>query len=120
MPGQTLVGSATPTLPFWVNDVGQDDLFSITVISGSSVLAGGTVMGKIATGPAGADRKYDAYANGNSNGTQTAVGVLYYKVDPTSGDVLASLMVRGDVRSGSLIGFDAAAAADLAGRFFFV
>jgi hypothetical protein len=117
---QTLVNSATPTLPFWVNDVGQDDLFSITVKSGSSVLVGGTVMGKFAAGGPSAHLKYGAYANGNSDGTQTAVGILYYRVDPTSGDELGSLMVRGDVRSGSLVGFDANAAADLAGRFFFV
>lgn len=119
MPGQVLVDSATPTLPFWVNDVGQDDLFSITVVSGSSVLVGGTVMGKLAGGGA-AHLKYDAYLDGESDGTGTAVGILYYRVDPTTGDELGSLMVRGDVRSGSLVGFDAAAAADLAGRFFFV
>lgn len=119
MPGQVLVDSATPTLPFWVNDVGQDDLFSITVVSGSSVLIGGTVMGKIAGG-GGTHLKYDAYSNGASNGTQTAVGILYYRVDPRTGDHLGSLMVRGDVRSGSLVGFDSNAATDLAGRFFFV
>jgi hypothetical protein len=116
---QVLVDSATPTLPFWVNDVGQDDLFSITVKSGSSVLVGGTVMGKF-SGGGSAHLKYGPYANGNSDGTETAVGILYYRVDPTSGDVLGSLMVRGDVRSGSLVGFDANAATDLAGRFFFV
>jgi hypothetical protein len=116
---QTLVDSVQPTLPFWVNDVGQDDLFSITVKSGSSVLPGGTVMGKFAGG--GSDHlKYGAYANGNSDGTETAVGILYYEVDPTEGDVLGSLMVRGDVRSGSLIGFDSNAATDLINRFFFV
>lgn len=117
---QHLVDSATPTLPFWVNDVGQDDLFSITVKSGSSVLPGGTVMGKFAGGGSGSHLKYGAYGDGHSDGTQTAVGILYYRVDPTTGDQLGSLMVRGDVRSGSLTGFDAAAATDLAGRFFFV
>jgi hypothetical protein len=120
MPGQTLVNSATPSLPFWVNDVGQDDLFSITVVSGSSVLAAGTVMGKQSGGGPAEHLKYDAYANGNSDGTETAVGILYRDADPRTGDVLASLMVRGDVRSGSLVGFDANAATDLANRFFFV
>lgn len=115
MAGQTLVNSVTPALPFWVNDVGQDDLFSITVVSGSSVLAGGTVMGKVT-----ASGKYGAYNNSGSGGLETAVGVLYYRIDPTAGDELGSLMVRGDVRSGSLIGYDANAASDLAGRFFFV
>lgn len=119
MPGQVLVNSASPTLPFWVNDVGQDDLFSITVVSGSSVLPGGTVMGKRAGGGS-AHLKYGPYDNNASDGTQTAVGILYYEVDPTAGDVLGSLMVRGDVRSGSLVGFDANAATDLAGQFFFV
>lgn len=119
MPGQVLVNSATPTLPFWVNDVGQDDLFSITVASGSSVLVAGTVMGKFAGG-GDVHLKYDAYDNGASDGTQVAVGILYRDADPTTGDVLGSLMVRGDVRSGSLVGFDSNAATDLAGRFFFV
>jgi len=116
---QVLVDSVQPTLPFWVNDVGQDDLFSITVKSGSSVLAGGTLMGKF-SGGGSAHLKYGAYGNGHSDGTETAVGILYYEVDPRAGDVLGSLMVRGDVRSGSLIGFDSNAATDLAGRFFFV
>lgn len=119
MPGQVLVDSATPTLPFWVNDVGQDDLFSITVVSGSSVLVGGTIMSKFTDGGL-SHRKYAAYDNAGTDGTQTAVGILYYRVDPTTGDELGSLMVRGDVRSGSLVGFDSGAATDLAGRFFFV
>jgi hypothetical protein len=120
MPGQTLVNSATPAFPFWVNDVGQDDLFSITVKSGSSVLAAGTVMGQFAGGGATKHLKHGAYANGNSDGTETAVGILYRDADPRTGDVLGSLMVRGDVRSGSLVGFDSNAATDLAGRFYFV
>lgn len=117
---QELVNSATPTLPFWVNDVGQDDLFSITVKSGSSVLAAGTLMGKFAGGGPSAHLRYGAYADGNTDGTQTAVGILFYRVDPTKGDALGSLMVRGDVRSGSLIGLDANGKADLIDRFFFV
>lgn len=116
---QVLVDSATPTLPFWVNDVGQDDLFSITVASGSSVLVGGTIMSKFTAG-GGQMLKYVPYDNSGSDGSETAFGILYNRVDPTSGDVLASLMVRGDVRSGSLVGFDSGAATDLANRFFFV
>lgn len=117
MTGQLLVDSTLGMpRPWFLNDVGQDGLESITVVSGSDVIVGGTVMGKITS-----SGKYAPYDNGDSPaGVGTAVGILYYRVDPTEGDVLGSLMVRGDVLSGLLVGFDSNAATDLAGRFYFV
>ena len=110
-----LVDSATPELPFYVNDHGLDSLLSVTIKSGTSALVGGTVLGKVtATG------YYDAYADGNSDGTETAVGILFNRVDPTDGPVLGSMMIHGVVRSGSLTGIDSAAVADLRDEFQFV
>jgi hypothetical protein len=108
MPVQIQTGSYTTRLPFHVNDVGNDDLFSMTVASGTENIPAGTVMEK------NGDGEYVPYTGG------TAVGILLNDVDPSLGRELGSLMVRGDVRSGSLYGLDAAAMTDLAGRFFFV
>lgn len=108
MPSQRLVESYAPTLPFWINDHGQDSLFSVTLASGSGVIAPGTVLGKVtATG------KYKPYANGNSDGSETAVGLAMDRYDTTGTDVLASMMVHGVVRTASLVGLDSAARADL-------
>jgi hypothetical protein len=101
MPTQgRLVNSGYPALPFYVNDHGQDSLFSITVASGAGVLAGGTLLE--------ADGElFVAYDSG------PAAGILLNRVDATDGNVLASMMVHGVVRSGSLFGYDADAATDL-------
>jgi hypothetical protein len=110
MPSQTLVGSGYPRLPFVVNDVGQDSLFSVTIASGSGVLTGGTVLSKTATG------EYDAYADGGED----ASGILMHRIDATNGDELGSMLVMGVVRSGSLFGVTADAMTDLANHFIFV
>lgn len=111
----TLVNSGYPALPFYVNDHGLDSLWNITIVSGAGVLAAGTVLGKItATG------LYDAYDNGDSDGTETAAGILMYRVDATNGDTPASLMTHGNVRSGSLTGVDSAAITDLSPEIRFV
>jgi len=108
MPSQRLVESYAPTLPFWINDHGQDSLFNITLAGGNGVVAPGTVLGKVtATG------KYRPYNNGNADGSETAVGLAMDRYDTTGGDVFASMMVHGVVRTGSLVGLDAPARADL-------
>lgn len=112
MPSQQLVDSGYPRLTFFVNDVGQDSLFSITVASGAAVLQTGTVLSKLTDGT------YDAYTN--TGATATAAGILLNRIDPTKGNELGSLLVMGVVRSGSLFGLDAAAMTDLAPHFIFV
>lgn len=115
MPVQLQTGSYSTRLPFHVNDVGNDDLFSITVAEFvSATIPAGTAMSKDAT-----SGEYEPYAAG-SGGDGTAVGFLINDVDATLGPELGSLMVRGDVRTGSIFGMDSGAFADLAGRFFFV
>lgn len=62
---------------------------NVTIAQGSSALVAGTVLGKItATG------KYTAYDNQASDGTQTAAGILYAGVDPTTEDVAGVAIVR--------------------------
>jgi hypothetical protein len=100
-------------LPFHVNDVGNDDLFSVTVAEAAEAILAGTAMAK------NGDGEYEPYDEGNG-GDGTAVGFLINDVDSTNGPELGSLMVRGDVRSGSVYGLDEDGMTDLAGRFFFV
>ena len=114
MPVQMQTGSYTTRLPFHVNDVGNDDLFSINVAEfADDVIPAGTAMAE------NTDGEYEPYDEG-AGGNGVAVGFLINDVDATNGPELGSLMVRGDVRSGSVFGMDAGAFDDLAGRFFFV
>lgn len=61
----------------------------VTIVSGSGVVAAGTVLGKItATG------KYEPYDDGNAGGSNAAVAVSLYKVDATSADQVVTAVVR--------------------------
>lgn len=108
------VSSGYPALPYFVNDHGLDALTSVTIASGSAVLAPGTVLRLSGSG------KYQTMAVS----TSTAVGILFRRSDPTNGDVLAPMQVMGVVRSGSLhmsgTNVAAKALADLADHFIFV
>lgn len=116
---QVVIESGSPTLPYWVNDHGRDNLRSITVASGATVLVAGTVLAK-RTAPAGSLNMYDAYSDASASGLNTARGILHEEVDPTNGPVLASLFTHGTVRSGSLTGIDANGIADLSDNILFV
>lgn len=96
------VASGYPALPFYVNDHGLDSLFSVTVKSGEGIVKGGQLLEEEA-----GSRLKKVYTSG------PAVGILLNRVDATSENVLASMMVHGVVRSGSVFGYDAAAAVDL-------
>jgi hypothetical protein len=110
MPQQVQTGSYKTRLPFHVNDVGQDSLFSVTVASGTANIPAGTVMSK------NGDGEFEPYEDAGG----TAFGILVNDVDPSDGEELGSLMVMGVVRSGSLFGLDAGAMADLENHFIFV
>ena len=114
MPSQQLVDSGYPRLTFFVNDVGQDSLFSITLAEGDDVLETGQVLAK------NADGTYTAYDGGGASPLDVAVGILLNRIDPTNGNELGSMLVMGVVRSGSLFGLDADAMTDLAPHFIFV
>ncbi|UZZ64510.1 head decoration [Curvibacter phage PCA1] len=77
--------------------------------TGAAILSG-TVMGKIT-----ASGKYKPYASGNSDGSQTAAGVLYSQLNAQTGDAKAVLHVRNcEVSSANLTGLDANARTNLA------
>lgn len=87
---------------------GQISRETITVATGQNLVTG-TVLGKIT-----ADGKYAAYANGASDGTETAVGILLSDTDATSEDVEAVMIARmSEVAEEDLTGLDADARADL-------
>jgi len=81
----------------------------IVISSGEGVLKAGTVLGKLASG------EYAAYDNAASDGSQTAVGILYAGVDATSADAPAVMIARhAEVIEAALTGIDAAGKTDLA------
>ena len=82
----------------------------VTIASGQN-LDVGTVLGKVtATG------LYSAYSNSNSDGTQTALGILQHPCDATGGNQVAGMYVRGAFLYDQLTGIDAAAVTELGGR----
>lgn len=87
-----LVSSGDPALPFFVGDHGIDSNTSVTIASGSAVLAAGTVLRLSGSG------KYQTM----QVSTSTARGILYRRTDPRNGDVIAPMFIHGVVRSGSL------------------
>ncbi|MFT3973321.1 MAG: head decoration protein [Amaricoccus sp.] len=62
---------------------------NITVVSGAGKLVPGTVLGKLTAGG-----KYTPSPATGSDGSQTAVAVLLYPVDATSGDVQVAAITR--------------------------
>lgn len=81
----------------------------VTLKSGTN-FAAGTVLGKIT-----ASGKYDAYADGNADGTETAVGILADDTDATSADKFAEMYIRGNFVVSKLTGLDANGIADIPG-----
>lgn len=78
--------------------------------------AGGYPAGQV-VGRITANGLYAAYNDSNSDGTQTAVGVLFADCTPASGDTEASRCIMGGkVFQAKLTGLDAAAIVDLKGR----
>jgi len=80
----------------------------ITVASGQNLTAG-TVIGKIT-----ADGKYAAYADGASDGTETAAGIILADVDASAADA-EGVIINGnaEVSGDLLVGNDANGTADL-------
>jgi hypothetical protein len=83
----------------------------VTLAGGQGVLAAGTVLGQKTS-----DKKYYAYSNANSNGTEVARGVLRNPVDTGaagSADQLGNLVIQGILKLSMITGADAAALTDL-------
>jgi len=84
------------------------------------VLRSGLTMGEIT-----ASSMLAQYDDTASDGTETAVGILMHEVDLKDGkpeddatDHWGDLLVEGHVDASELIGWDAAAAVDLAGKIY--
>jgi len=91
---------------------GQRSRENIVVVQTGAAIVSGTVLGKVtATG------KYKPYANGASDGTEVAAGVLYNHLFAATGDIEAVGFVRDcEVVRGALTGLDTAGEADLVAR----
>ena len=74
---------------------------NITIVSGQN-LAAGAVVGKITAGG-----KYAIYANGASDGTQAAAGVLCQAVDASLADKAGAIIIRDAEVDGDLLGWGA-------------
>jgi hypothetical protein len=84
------------------------DVATVTVV-GTSPYLSGTVLGKVT-----ASGKLVKYADGNSDGSQTAVGVLWNELPGVAGDVKATVITRNaEVIGAKLTGLDANGTADL-------
>lgn len=82
----------------------------VTIAAAATALVAGTVMGKIT-----ASGKYVAYANGASDGTEVAAGILYAAVADSAADQKGVLIVRhAEVEESQLTGIDANGKVDLA------
>lgn len=74
----------------------------VTLVSGQN-RAAGDVLGRITTGG-----KYTLYANGASDGSEVAAGILYAACDASGGDKTARVIRRGPaVVNGNDIGWGA-------------
>lgn len=85
----------------------------VTIASGQGVLAAGTVIGQKT-----ADKKYYAYNNAHSDGTETARGVLRRAVDTgttvlAARDQVSNIVIAGILKYSMVVGSDAAALTDL-------
>jgi len=83
----------------------------VTLASGQGLLAGGTLLGRVT-----ATKKYVAYADGASDGSEVCKGVLRQPVDTSNGDAAGNIVISGILRRSKLVGLNAAAVADLNGR----
>lgn len=85
----------------------------VTIASGQGVLAAGTFLG-IKT----SDKKYYAYNNAHSDGTEVARGVLRRAVDTgttvnVGNDQVSNIVIQGILKYNMLVGVDSAALTDL-------
>lgn len=92
--------------PFLLSEApGERSRSNVTVTVAGTAFASGTVMGKIT-----ASGKYVPYKSTNSDGSQTAAGILYARTKAVTGDVSAVLIdTDAEVNVNELTGLDAGA-----------
>ena len=108
-PGPGTPESDTPTKILAVGE--YKSVIGVTIKSGEGVLAKGVVLG-IET----ASKKYVAYDDSASDGSEVAKAILSDKVDATSKDQLVAVYLLGIFVKANLTGCDAAAIVDLKAR----
>lgn len=87
----------------------------VVVAAASPAMVPGTVVGIIT-----ASGKYAPYNNANSDGTQTAVGILYRNLPDSASDQKAVIHTRlCEVQRSELTGWDAAAEVELNARHIY-
>lgn len=96
--------------PFVLEEAeGQRSRDNVTVTQTGTAIVSGTVLGKIT-----ASGKYAPYSNAASDGTQTAVGILYEHLPAKTGDSKAVIFnLDCEVNRAELTGLDTAGEADL-------
>jgi hypothetical protein len=85
---------------------------AVTVAQGTGIMLSGTLLGRVT-----ATSKLAAYNNAASDGTQTAVGILWNELPPraSAGDARATMIARdAEVSAARLTGLDTPGRADLA------
>lgn len=92
------------------NKISRDE---VVIAAAAGAMVPGTLVGKIT-----ASGKYVAYADGASDGSQTAVGVTYAAVPDLAVDQKAVIIARlAEVAASQLTGSDANGLADLKALF---
>jgi hypothetical protein len=91
-PGEGLLSEAS----------GQRSRETVTIVSGSGILAAGTVLGQITTGG-----KYAPSPATGSDGSQVAAAILLYGVDAASADVKAAVIKRDAEWNGNTLSYAA-------------
>lgn len=82
----------------------------VIIAAAAGAMVAGTVLGKIT-----ASGKYKEYNNANSDGTETAVAILYDNVPDSASDQKAVVIARlAEVQQSELTGYDANAKTELA------
>ncbi len=108
----------TTTQTYQVKEIrsiqGWDIAVPATIAAPAADLAPGTVLGKIT-----ASGKLKAYAAANTDGSQTAIGILKDYVPASTTDVIASVYIAGVFTESMLVGLDAAAKTSLGARSAF-
>jgi Bacteriophage lambda head decoration protein D len=80
---------------------------NVTLVSGQNLVAG-TVLGKIS-----ASGKYAAYDDQASDGTQTAVAILYEASDASGGDLVVCAITRSAEVNGNELTWPTGSPADI-------
>lgn len=113
-PSYTPAGPFTTDVEVLASEVGWRQI-GIDIAPGQGVLQAGRVMGRVT-----ATKKWKAYDNGASDGSEVARGVLRLAVntgtDPNGLGYRGNLLTQGTLKNSKVSGADSAAITDLGAR----